>query len=159
MAGRGPASTGRAIRRNKEQQAHGVVFASPSEQPKLPDVYRMVTVYDERLEEWVEKRVKMTWSPQTRRWWDTWAKSPLSTDFTEDDWTFLTDTALLHHAYWTGDTKVAGELRLRVAKFGQTPEDRARLKIQFAPPPEEGQEEAPKTGASARARRGALRVV
>lgn len=33
---------------------------------------------------------------------------------------------------WAGDTKLAGELRLRVAKFGATPEDRARLKIQFA---------------------------
>jgi hypothetical protein len=149
MAGRGPASTGRAIRRNKEQQAHGIVFASPSEQPTLPPMFELVN----------GRRRKRVWHPQTQRWWDVWAKSPLSAEFTDDDWTFLTDTALLHHAFWSGDTKVASELRLRVAKFGQTPEDRARLKIQFAPPPEEGQEEAPKTGASARARRGALRVV
>jgi hypothetical protein len=149
MAGRGPASTGRAIRRNKEQQAHGVVYAEPSEQPTLPPMFELVQ----------GRRRKRAWHPQTQRWWDTWAKSPLSAEFTDDDWTFLTDTALLHHAFWSGDTKIAAELRLRVAKFGQTPEDRARLKIQFAPPPSEGEGEAPKTGASARARRGALRVV
>jgi hypothetical protein len=31
-----------------------------------------------------------------------------------------------------GDKAVAPELRLRVAKFGATPEDRARLRITFA---------------------------
>jgi hypothetical protein len=49
--------------------------------------------------------------------------------FTETDWSFLIDTAVLHAEYWLGDLGVAGELRLRVAKFGATPEDRARLRI------------------------------
>ena len=59
-------------------------------------------------------------------------ESPLSAEYTETDWSFLLDTAYLHALYWKGDFRVAGELRLRVAKFGATPEDRARLRIQFA---------------------------
>lgn len=59
-------------------------------------------------------------------------ESPLAAEYTETDWAFLMDTAYLHAQYWKGDIKVAAELRLRVAKFGATPEDRARLRIQFA---------------------------
>ncbi|OLT75211.1 hypothetical protein AWB96_15975 [Mycobacteroides chelonae] len=61
-----------------------------------------------------------------------WKDSPLSSEFTSTDWSELLDTAVLHARYWSGDVKVAAELRLRVAKFGATPEDRARLRIQFA---------------------------
>jgi hypothetical protein len=32
---------------------------------------------------------------------------------------------------WNGDVRLAGELRLRSAKFGATPEDRLRLKVQI----------------------------
>jgi hypothetical protein len=72
----------------------------------------------------------------TERWWHTWGESPLAASFTADDWSFLLDTAILHSAMWGGDTKAAAELRLRVAKFGQTPEDRLRLRVQFAEPVE-----------------------
>jgi hypothetical protein len=58
--------------------------------------------------------------------------SPLSNEFTAPDWSELLDAARLHAEYWRGNPKVAAELRLRVAKFGATPEDRARLRIQFA---------------------------
>jgi hypothetical protein len=61
-----------------------------------------------------------------------WARSPQSELFTESDWSELLDTALLHARLWRGEVSVASELRLRVAKFGATPEDRARLRIQFA---------------------------
>lgn len=36
--------------------------------------------------------------------------------------------------YWLGNRMVASELRLRVAKFGVTPEDRARLKLSVGDP-------------------------
>ncbi|UAJ81586.1 hypothetical protein IT072_13760 [Leifsonia sp. ZF2019] len=75
---------------------------------------------------------QFVWPERTRQWWSMWASSPLSTEFTETDWSELMDTALIHAKFWTGNTSVANELRLRVAKFGATPEDRARLKIQFA---------------------------
>jgi len=44
------------------------------------------------------------------------------------------DTAVLHAEFWMGDRSLAGELRLRAAKFGATPEDRARLKIAIGDP-------------------------
>ncbi|NII42121.1 hypothetical protein E9228_002779 [Curtobacterium flaccumfaciens] len=72
------------------------------------------------------------WPAITREWWDMWATSPLSLDFTATDWSELRDTALIHARYWNGDIKLAAELRLRTAKFGATPEDRARLRITFA---------------------------
>ena len=41
-------------------------------------------------------------------------------------------TAFIHADYMRGRLDRAPELRLRMAKFGATPEDRARLRIQFA---------------------------
>lgn len=61
-----------------------------------------------------------------------WGEHPLSQDFTDLEWQYLLDTALIHAAAWGGDLKAMPELRLRCAKFGVTPEDRARLRIQFA---------------------------
>jgi hypothetical protein len=46
------------------------------------------------------------------------------------DWDFMLDTAMMHSAMWTGEMKMAAEVRIRVAKFGATPEDRLRLKVQ-----------------------------
>ena len=47
------------------------------------------------------------------------------------EWSELLAAAVLHGLFWSGDHRVAGELRLRVAKFGTTPEDRARLRLEF----------------------------
>ncbi|HTI28265.1 MAG TPA: hypothetical protein VL652_45200, partial [Kutzneria sp.] len=67
-------------------------------------------------------------------WWDTWRRSPQAQTFTETDWDFLLDTALMHHTMWLkGRWEFASELRLRAAKFGATPEDRARLRMQVTP--------------------------
>src|SRR5258705_801507 len=74
------------------------------------------------------------WPEETRRWWHTWRTSPQSQALTATDWDFLLDTAMLHAAFWLGDVKVAAELRLRVAKFGATPEDRMRLRLQIDEP-------------------------
>lgn len=72
------------------------------------------------------------WHPQTIEWWAMWRDSPLAPEFTANDWSELLDTAVIHSGFWAGDMKLAAELRQRVAKFGATPEDRARLRIQFA---------------------------
>jgi hypothetical protein len=72
----------------------------------------------------------LDWPAQTRTWWETWRASAQAVKFTPTDWDFLLDTALLHAELWRGNGAVAAELRLRVAKFGATPEDRARLHIQ-----------------------------
>jgi hypothetical protein len=103
-----------------------IIHATPIEQPELPTFDVDVTVDGEIVAQ------RFVWPPRTREWWQMWGDSPLSAEFTSTDWSELLDTAMLHARYWKGDTKVAAELRLRVAKFGATPEDRARLRIQFA---------------------------
>lgn len=75
------------------------------------------------------------WHPRTRDWWRTWRRSPQAQSFTATDWDFLIDTALMHHTMWLkGRWEFASELRLRAAKFGATPEDRLRLRMQVAAP-------------------------
>ena len=69
------------------------------------------------------------WHPRTVAWWQTWRESAQAQVMTPTDWDALAETALLHTALWNGDTKVAGELRLRVAKYGATLEDRLRLRM------------------------------
>ncbi|MBN7304343.1 hypothetical protein IUQ79_20820 [Mycobacteroides abscessus subsp. bolletii] len=114
MAGRGraPKDPSRRARRNSDPIPLRIVRVDPVAQPDLPEDY--------------------VWHSRTREWWRVWSQSPLSNEFTSTDWSELLDAALLHTAFWNGNAKVAGELRLRVAKFGATPEDRARLRIVFA---------------------------
>lgn len=78
----------------------------------------------------------LEWPQQTRDWWMTWRRSPQAQTFADTDWSFLLDTAMLHAEFWLGDKSVAAELRLRAAKFGATPEDRARLRIEIGNPPD-----------------------
>jgi hypothetical protein len=76
----------------------------------------------------------LDWHPQTLAWWATWRGSALTAMFGGTDWDFLTETALLHSSFWKGNASVAGELRLRVAKFGATPEDRLKLRVSVTSP-------------------------
>ena len=116
MAGYGPPPKPEwaRARRNRDPFAAQVIEIEPSSQPELPATIK--------------------WPQRTREWWAMWGRSPLTKEFTENDWNELLDTAVLHAAYWSGKLGVAGELRLRVAKFGATPEDRARLRIAFSLP-------------------------
>jgi hypothetical protein len=99
---------------------------------------------------------QLYWHPRTLNWWDIMATSELARDFTATDWSFLLDTALMHHLMWAkGQWTLAAEVRLRVAKFGVTPEDRARLRIVFADADSKDEGRA-KRGGDARQRRGAL---
>ncbi len=78
--------------------------------------------------------VEIEWHPQTKAWWAAWRASPQGTRMvTEPDWHFLLDTALMHHSMWANQRwDFAAEVRLRAAKFGATPEDRLRLKLEVA---------------------------
>lgn len=125
MAGRGPApkDPSRRVRHGgKDAPGMKVVHAEPVPQPELPSI---------QVEEDGEL-VEFVWPARTQQWWAMWGSSPLAAEFTATDWSELLDTALLHAKFWMGRTSVAAELRLRVAKFGATPEDRARLRITFA---------------------------
>lgn len=73
------------------------------------------------------------WLPAALDWWETWKTSPQAHMFTQTDWMFLIETAFIANAFFSGNLQAASELRLRVAKFGATPEDRARLRLKFGP--------------------------
>lgn len=112
MAGRGPAPKHASIRRRGNHVDMSTLRRPDGEQPFLPS--------------------EVPWPDPTLRWWQMWADSPQSDNFGPTDWDFLMDTALLHAEVWSGNLDRLSELRIRVAKFGATPEDRARLKQQYA---------------------------
>lgn len=118
MAGRGPAPKDAAERRRRNKpDAPTIVVTADNETrgPDLPETFE--------------------WPRATIDWWETWRRSPQAKTFTDTDWSFLIDTAVLHAEFWLGNRAHAGELRLRAAKFGATPEDRARLKLEVGEPP------------------------
>lgn len=124
MAGRGPAPAPQRRRRNKDSTEPTVVVnAGELHGPDLPS-----GVLPEGQE----------WHPQTVALWDALRRNPLLADEPELGWQFLIDTALMHHTMWSkGRWEFASEVRLRVAKYGATPEDRMRLKVKITPPASE----------------------
>lgn len=124
---RGPAPKDprKRARQNKDAREFKYVQVRAVGQPDLPDVE-----IGEDPE--TELPIYMQWPEVTRDWWDRWGRSPMAESFTEDDWDELRISAFLHAQFWrTGDIKAAAELRQRTAKFGATPEDRARLRVQY----------------------------
>ena len=120
MAGRGPAPKGKRAR-DRDTPEFETVRAPASSFHPLPN---------DLLKEGDE------WHPATLRWWETWAVSPLAKDLPAVDWCELEACAVLHHEFMKKRTfTLASELRLRVAKFGATPEDRMRLKVKIETPP------------------------
>lgn len=118
MAGRGsaPKSAGRRARRNQDATPTTILRFEEAPQPEL-----------------VELPGGEEWCPATRAWWRMWGECPQAEHFSVTDWDFLMDTALIHNDVWGYlNLDRLPELRLRVAKFGATPEDRARLRMQFA---------------------------
>lgn len=77
----------------------------------------------------VRKRVR--YPEETRTWWNHWVTSPLNDGFTEHDWSYLLEVAIIHAQFILGidRMKCAAELRQRMANFGVTPADRAKLRI------------------------------
>lgn len=140
MAGRGPApkDPGARRRRNRGEDLTVVQADGEPHGPELPE--------------------GLDWPDATRDWWETWRMSAQAKTFTDTDWSFLLDTAVLHMEFWDGDRSVAAELRLRAAKFGATPEDRARLKIAVGDAPKTGQP-APRTRAAAARKDRLLKAV
>lgn len=157
MAGRGPAPKDPATRARRNNPAAGmrVVQVERATQPKLPSLYSYETGEDGK-----RRRIRFVWPAVTKRWWAMWAESPLSVDYTDLDWSYLLDTALLHAEFWKGDRKLEAALRQRMQKFGATPEDRARLRIMFVAADEAEARTSPApAGLSARDRRGPLKAV
>jgi hypothetical protein len=90
------------------------------------------------------------WHPATVRMWDRMVSSPLSENWTETEWSELEVLAVLHHEFMRKRSfTLASELRLRGAKFGVTPEDKARLRIVLVDADEKDNKRAPKPAANA----------
>ncbi|MFD0078222.1 hypothetical protein ACFVIY_37975 [Streptomyces sp. NPDC127166] len=151
MAGMGPAPKpdGRRARRNKDTVPQTVLRWERAEAPELPDF---------RIEQGGEL-VEFVWPERTREWWRMWIESPQAEHFGSSDWQFLLDTALIHAKLWRGDLSAAAELRLRVAAFGATPADRARLRMVFAEADGADQGRGSSGAPSARERYGNLRSI
>lgn len=128
MAGRGPApkSPDRRGGHSKDPVPMRILPRLVADQPELPEFEIQVELDGEMVSQ------SYSWPARTREWWQMWADSPLSSEFTSTDWSELLDAALLHARVWSGELKWMPELRLRTSKFGATPEDRLRLRIQFA---------------------------
>lgn len=157
MAGKGPAPTDRPAGHGAAKAREASTDRIEAKKAKQPQLPRFTVTWCDDEGEFHETQFK--WPAQTRTWWKMWADSELSKKFTATDWSELLDTARLHAAYWSGDLKVAAELRLRQAKFGATPEDRARLGIQLIFPEDTPKPKVAKAATGARARRGPLRAV
>lgn len=129
MAGRGPAPkpNGQRARRNKDVVELRVIEVEPAYKPDLPEFETEV-----RPKDGEPYMVPYVWPAATRDWWSMLDFHPLVGEFTEMDWSYLLDTALFHASFWKGNLDAGKEVRLREAKYGFTPEDRARLRIQFA---------------------------
>lgn len=148
MAGRGPAPKPEHMRSKKSSQpvALKTIEVEAARQPALPDDL----IIDGEFRDWPEP---------TLRWWKTWGESPLTDSFTATDWDFMLDTALIHARFWLGDARQAAELRQRMAKVGATPEDRARLRIQFASADESEDRRDRRKSVAASASRSRMRAV
>jgi hypothetical protein len=133
MAGRGPAPKDPAKRRRRNADPVPTTIVDPDDGLRGPSLPEDALPDGE------------AWHPRTLAWWETWRRSAQATTFIATDWDFLIDTALMHHTMWSkGRWEFASELRLRAAKFGATPEDRARLRMQVtATPPAGPVEEKP----------------
>ncbi|MFI0553413.1 phage terminase small subunit [Streptomyces scabiei] len=122
---RGPKPKENAVRRNKHEHAQ-TLSSSTTEGRALPPGLGIKTA-------------------GARRFWRTWATSPQAAKWAETDWAELEITVKLVDAFYAGDTKLAGEIRQRVAKWGATVEDRARLRMSIE---DEDQDQADETPAA-----------
>ncbi|KDN83463.1 hypothetical protein KCH_49450 [Kitasatospora cheerisanensis KCTC 2395] len=152
MAGTGPApkDPSRRARRNKDLQPQTILRFERAEAPELPDF---------RINAGEDGLVEFVWPERTCEWWETWKASPQAEHFSSTDWEFLLDTALIHAKVWSGDASAAPELRLRVAKFGATMEDRARLRMQFAQADQADAGQGSSGGPAARERYAKIRMI
>lgn len=112
MAGRGPARKPASRRARTNRDDVVVVRLVQAGQPDLPD--------------------DVPWPELTRQWWRMWGESPRAEQWDAVTWHELMMTAYIHAEFVSGNFDRAAELRIRMAKFGATPEDMARLRIVLA---------------------------
>lgn len=128
MAGRGPAPKPAAQRRrrNKTDEAALPAGGYAGAFPELPKSYTVAPLIGP------PKKVKFL--AATRRWYETWCRSPMAIEFTAVHFMRLQEIAVLRDAFErTGHVDYMKELRLQLAGFGGTPLDLRRLGRRIEP--------------------------
>ncbi len=75
------------------------------------------------------------WHPETVAWWAALGRSGEATEFHELDWLQLRLVARLMDSFIREPSRqLLAELRLQLAKYGLSPEDRARLRWETKTP-------------------------
>lgn len=122
MRGASPKDMGTRAGHSGKQVPFRVVGLPLAQQPPLPAFFRLNDG---------EKIRRIAYPAETIEWWAVWGRSVLIDGFTEHDWQYLLEVATLHAQFILDfeRAKMASELRQRMARFGVTPEDRAKLRI------------------------------
>jgi hypothetical protein len=109
MAGHGPAPKPRDQRRNRNAKQAGDWVLLPREgyQGPIPTLPK-----------------KLGLDKDTHAWWKTIWRSPMATQWTDEDVSALIELAILRERLLDGKISVAAEVRLRTDLFGLTPAGR-----------------------------------
>lgn len=83
------------------------------------------------------------WPAWTRRWWRATSRMPHCSLWSETDWEFAFQTAIIVARFHEGDIKAATELRNREKVLGTTVDFRRDLRIRYVDTPPEAKEAAP----------------
>lgn len=118
IAGRKPKPPGQAVNRNARVHDWTEVPDIPhSGGPKLPRTALL----------------GMPWPASTKRWWAAVSTMPHCALWSDSDWSFALDTALIAAQFHLGDVKSATELRNRERVLGSTHDFRRDLRIRYVP--------------------------
>lgn len=86
------------------------------------------------------------WPQLTKRWWSAVSTMPHCVLWSDGDWSFALQTALVAAEFHDGDVRSAGELRQREKILGTTLDARRDLRIRYlpaTPPADEVENESP----------------
>jgi hypothetical protein len=146
MAGKGPKpkDPSTRARRNSDPIPLRVVHADPAKQPELADLLGETNPL-----------TGSPWQRATLTFWHQLGEFPTTANLQAAQWSSLARAMAIDDAMVSGETKLAGEARLRLAKYGIDPDDLARLRIQIVQA-DEAEEKRTPAGGSARQRRGPL---
>lgn len=152
MAGRGPAP-----KDPNKLAGHGAAKARQGEMTVInvapvpqPDLVKLLGKVNAATGE--------EWHPSTLVLWKNLGEFPSLGALQSAQWAVLARAMMLDDAFMRGELKHAAELRLQLQKFGVAPDDVARLRIVFAQA-DEADSKRPAPGASARERRGQIKVL
>jgi hypothetical protein len=137
VAGRKPKSPGQARNRNTPVHDWTEVEDVPYEgtPPVEPPESRPLVDKDGAV-------LELPLHPQARAWWDGVRRMPHCVLWSDSDWRFAADTALVADAFYYGRTSAAVELRQREKILGTTVDSRRDLRIRYVEPAPELAEDA-----------------